>query len=56
MVLLNQLHSLDAVGSLRHDLHAAHLVEQVGQLLASQLFVVDDERGESHAGLKQNAA
>ena len=49
MVLLDQVNGLDAVGSLRHHIHAAHLVEQILQLVAGQLFVVDDERGDRHA-------
>ncbi len=52
-MLLDQFHGLDAVGSLRHHLHAAHLAEQVLQLLAGQLFVVDDERGEGHVNQKR---
>ena len=48
-MLLDQLHGFNAVGPLCHHLHAAHLAEQVPELVAGQLFVVDDERGEVHA-------
>jgi len=46
-------YGLDAVGSLSNHIHAAHLGEQVGKLLAGQLFVVDDERGRGSCGAKE---
>jgi len=55
MVLLDQLHGLDAVGSLRTT-STRPPGQAVGKLLASQLFVVDDKRGNGHAGQKKNAA
>ncbi len=48
MVFLDQVHGLDAIGSLGHHFHAAHLGKQILELVASQLFVVDNERGEGH--------
>ena len=49
-MLFNQVHGLNAVSSLGHHVHAAHLFEQVLELVAGQLFVVDDERGDGQAG------
>ncbi len=49
VVFLDQVYGFNAVGSLGHDLDAADRVEQVLQLVAGQLFVVDNERGKRHA-------
>jgi hypothetical protein len=47
-VLLDQIDSFNAVRALGHHIHAAHRVQQVLQLVASQLFVIDNERGNIH--------
>ncbi len=49
MVLLDQVNGLNAVRSLRHHIHPAHLGQKIAKLVAGQLFVVDDERGDVHA-------
>ena len=48
-MFLDQVDGFDSVGSLGDHIHAAHGFEQVLELVAGQLFVVDDERGERHA-------
>ena len=50
VVLLNELDGLNAVAALGEDIDAADLVEEVAELFASELFVVDDEGGDGHAG------
>ena len=54
-VLLNQVDTLDSVRPLCNHVNAPHRIQKELKLLASQLFVVDDERGEVHAGLTQVA-
>ena len=44
MKFLDQSHCFNAVGALAYDFHVPDRVEQVLQLFAGQLFVVDDER------------
>ena len=48
VMLLDEIDCLDAVAAVSDDFNAAQRVEQVLQLFAGQLFVVDDQRGESH--------
>ena len=52
MMLLDEVDGLNAVRSLGNDIDAADGVEQVLELVAGQLFVVDDERGDGHSGPK----
>ena len=51
MVLLDQVHGLDTVAALGYDVHAAHRLEKILELVAGQLFIVDDERGQGHVEL-----
>jgi len=44
MMLLDQLDGLNAVSALSDDVYVADRVEQVFELVASQLFVIDNER------------
>ena len=48
MVLVDQIHGLNAVRALRNDIHIADRIKQVLELVAGQLFVVDNERGDGH--------
>src|ERR1017187_3142093 len=52
MVLLDQVHGLNAVGPLPNNFNVPHRVEQILQLFAGQLFVVDDERRDRHAEVR----
>ena len=46
LVLADELDGLDAVCALGHDFDAAGGVEQILQLFARELLIVDDERGD----------
>ena len=48
MVLLDEVNGFNAVGSLGEDFDASDFVEEEAELVAGQLFVVDDEGGERH--------
>jgi hypothetical protein len=48
VVLLDQIHGFNPVGSLGNYINAAHGIEQILELIAGQLFVIDDERGDGH--------
>ncbi len=48
MVLVDEVDGLNAVGALGNHVHVAHRIEQVFELVAGQLFIVDNERGNGH--------
>ena len=48
MVLVDEVDGLDAVRALGNDIHVADRIEQVLELVAGQLFVVDNERRDGH--------
>jgi len=47
---------LDTVPGLADDLDAAHLAEEIPQLIARQLLVVDKDRSQAHAVTRSGAA
>jgi len=49
VLFLDQIDGLDAIRPLPDNLDVAHRIEQILQLFARQLFVVDDECGDCHA-------
>ncbi len=48
IVFADQGDGFQAVLALRDYVHIVQVLEQVGELVACQLFVVDDDRGEGH--------
>jgi hypothetical protein len=48
MMLLDELDGLDSVCALGDDVDIRGGLEQVSQLIASELFVIDDEGGYRH--------
>ncbi len=46
--LLDQVHGLDAILALRHDVNI-HLSQQVGQLVTRKLLVIDNDRRNRHS-------
>ena len=48
----NQLNGFDSVGSLRHHIHIPSRLKQVCKLVASQLFVVNNQCGNSHGDVE----
>ena len=47
-VLLDQVDGFDAILALRHHLHVIQRLQQIRQLVAGQLLVVNNEGGERH--------
>ncbi len=52
VVFLNQVDRFNAVGALGYNVDAAQSFEQVLELIASQLFVIDDEGGKRHPAVE----
>ena len=45
----NKVHGLQAVLTLSHDVHVIYALEQVRQLVARELFIIDNNRRERHS-------
>jgi hypothetical protein len=56
MMLFDQFHCLNAVGPLRHDVYILRRLQKIRKLVASQLFVIDNEGGYRHAERKRHIA
>jgi hypothetical protein len=52
MVFVDEIDGLNAVRALGNDIYIPDGIEQVLELVASQLFVIDNERGDGHEGPK----
>ena len=48
IVFADQADRFQAILALRDHVHVVQVFEQIGELIARQLFVVDDDRGERH--------